>query len=273
MEKKIHNNSYSKEVSKLPKSLMKEYDISIMQQNGRNVWEIKRKGAEPVLTILYLHGGAYYANITKPHWLLIGKIIESMNVRIIVPDYPLAPESNCENIYNFLEALYVKNVNKYSDNRIALMGDSAGGGLALGLAQRIQSRDIKQADEIILFSPWMDVTMSNPHIRELEKDDHILSVTGFREACENYAGSLDLTDSRVSPIYGDCSNLPEVSVFIGTHDVLLADARKCKAILEGHNVKTNYFEYPGMFHDWVIITSLDESVDVLEKVKMILFSN
>jgi acetyl esterase/lipase len=57
-----------------------------------------------------------------------------------------------------------------------------------------------------------------------------------------------------------------MSVFTGTNDILNADAQKCKQLMKEQNISFNYFEYPKMFHDWVIITSLKESVDVINKV-------
>jgi epsilon-lactone hydrolase len=96
--------------------------------------------------------------------------------------------------------------------------------------------------------------------------DKILSAEGLRNAGRKYAGALHLRDYRVSPLYGDLTGLCTISVFTGTNDILHADARKLKEMMERQNLPFNYFEYPGMFHDWVIIPQLKESQHAIRKV-------
>jgi acetyl esterase/lipase len=115
--------------------------------------------------------------------------------------------------------------------------------------------------------------MSNPDAGPAEKADKILSIEGLRSAGQKYAGDLDMKDYRVSPIFGDFNGLCSTSVFTGTEDILNADARKYRELMK--NLKKdqqnqfNYFEYPGMFHDWVIITSLKESRDAISKIRQL----
>jgi len=98
MEKNVRNNSYPKEANKIPKSIVKKFDVKVLHQSGRKVWIIQNKKGKARSTILYLHGGAYNANINSQHWLLIEQLIITSNAKIIVPDYPLAPENNCLDI-------------------------------------------------------------------------------------------------------------------------------------------------------------------------------
>jgi len=266
MEKKIINNTYSKKAAKIPKSILKKFDVQTIIQEEREVWEIKRKDTIPDLIILYLHGGAYYANLNTQHWRFIEQLLLITNVKIIVPDYPLAPKYNCLDVYQFIDVLYARLIAEYLTKRIILMGDSAGGGIALGFAQKVKEDDVKQPDEIILLSPWLDVSMTNPNIVDFEDNDNLLSKNGLKHAGQKYAGNLDLTDYRVSPIYGNFNNLGQISIFTGTNDILIADARKCKLLLDRQNIEFNYFEYQNMMHDWVIITSLIESKDVISKI-------
>lgn len=270
MEKRILENTYPKKAAKIPKSFFKKYDIQTVKQNDRDVWEIKRKGSDPNLIILYLHGGAYYANINTQHWSLIEQLVLATKAKVIIPDYPLAPEANCLDVYRFMDTLYKRLVIMYPEKKIVFTGDSAGGGIALGYAQKIKNEEVKQPGEIIIFSPWLDVSMSNPDILKFEKDDNILNVKGLKHAGKTYAGNLEVTDYRISPIYGNFKDLARITIFTGTKDLLIADARKCKLILEEQGVSFNYFEYRDMFHAWVIIPALKESQDVIKKVNIIL---
>jgi epsilon-lactone hydrolase len=270
MERKILENTYLKKAANIPHSFFRKYDVQTVSQNDRNIWEITRKSSDSEWIILYLHGGAYYANINTLHWRLIEQLILKTNAKVIVPDYPLSPESVCTEVYQFMDELYKRLINRYPDKRTAFMGDSAGGGIALGFAQKIKNEAIKQPVEIILFSPWLDVSMNNPDLIQFEKDDKILNVNALKIAGKNYAGSLEVSDYRVSPINGNFNDLARVTIFTGTRDILITDARKCALVCEEQNVRLYCFEYRDMFHDWVIIPGLKESQDVIHKVRTIL---
>ena len=270
MERKILENTFPKKAAKIPKSFYGKYEVQTVPQNDRNIWEIARKSNDSDLVILYLHGGAYYANMNTLHWRLIEQLVLKTNAKVIVPDYPLSPESVCVEVYQFMDELYKRLINRYPDKRTAFMGDSAGGGIALGFAQKIKNEEVKQPVEIILFSPWLDVSMSNPDLIKFEKDDKMLNVKALKMAGKNYAGSLEVSDYRVSPINGNFNDLTRVTIFTGTKDVLITDARRCKQLCDEEGIPFNYFEYRDMFHDWVIIPGLKESQDVMDKVREIL---
>lgn len=268
MEKKIVNNSYSKEPAAIPKSIVNNFDVKVEEFNSRKVWTISPKSNKSNTVILFLHGGAYYANITKLHWGFIEQLLSATSATVIVPDYPLAPVSNCIDTYQFLDGVYSNIIATHPTKKIVFMGDSAGGGLALGFAMQIRNEGIKQPEQIILLSPWLDVSMDNPEIAKHDKLDKILSLNGLKIAGKKYAGNLNAADYRVSPIYGDFKKLGEISIFIGTNDMLIADCRKCKKIMEDQKIGFNYFEYPKMFHDWAIIPNLTEAKDVVQRISL-----
>ncbi|MCF8358215.1 MAG: alpha/beta hydrolase [Prolixibacteraceae bacterium] len=266
MEKKILNNTYSKEPAEIPKAFFKNFNVDVEKFRERKVWTISPKIDADNTAILFLHGGAYYANISKMHWLLVEKITNSTNSTLIVPDYPLAPESTYKETYQFLDAVYSGMISKFPSKQFIFMGDSSGGGLALGFAMKVKNETLKQPNEIMLFSPWLDVSMSNPEIDRYEKCDKMLNVKALKKAGRNYAGDTSITDYRISPIYGDFLGLGRITIFIGTNEVFIADARKLKQLLHDQNIGFNYFEYPGMFHDWVVVTNIKETDDVINEV-------
>ena len=266
MERKMITNGFAKEPAKIPKSLLNKFNIQETEHNARKVWTISPIDIKSDLIILYFHGGAYISSLIKEHWSLIEELISKTGATIIVPDYPLTPEACCKETYDFIRSLFTKLITDYPAKHIVLMGDSAGGGLALGFTQQLRDENKKQPDQIIIFSPWLDVTMCNPILERLDKADNLLSIAGLKNAGQKYAANLDLKDFRVSPIYGYLTGMCRISVFTGTRDILNADAQKLKQLMKAQNINFNYFEYPDMFHDWVIITSLKESHDVIKKV-------
>ncbi|NND78849.1 MAG: alpha/beta hydrolase [Maribacter sp.] len=265
------NQSTSTEVPvPAPKSMYKKYDIQESIVNNRKVWTIKPKENASDKIILYLHGGAYVSTIKKYHWKFAEELILKTNATIVIPDYPLAPSSNCENAIDLVGQVYQELLNKHSPENIDLMGDSSGGGLALGFAMYLSKENKPQPNQIILLFPWLDVTMSNEDILEIDKKDKILGIEPLQIAGKAFAGELNLKDYRVSPIYGDFSGLGKISVFIGTHDLLVADCRKLKSLTKASNISMNYFEYPKMFHGWVILTSMKESKVAINQISSLI---
>ncbi len=133
------------------------------------------------------------------------------------------------------------------------MGDSAGGGLSLALVQHMREEGSEQPAHLILLSPWLDVTLTNPAIQEVEALDVVLGVQGLRDAGEMYAGETGTTHYHVSPIYGSVKDLAPITLFIGTHDVLVADCRKLKAQAAAEGVEIDYHEYDEMMHVWMML--------------------
>ncbi len=243
----------------VPKSMLKKYDVHESIINNQKIWTIEPKENTSEKVVLYLHGGVYLFTIKKYHWKFAHELIQRTNATIVIPDYPLAPSSNCEDAIDFIDQVYQELLLKYAPENIVLMGDSSGGGLSLGFAMTLRNENKPQPSQIILLSPWLDVSMSNEDILEIEKKDKALGKEPLQIAGKVYAGKLDLKDYRVSPIYGDLSALGKISVFIGTHDLFVADCRKLKRLTQTSNISINYFEYPKMFHGWFILKNMKEA--------------
>ena len=274
MEKELNDSKTSSEPEELPKSLLEKFVVHVDEINQRKVWTIAPEKNVSQNVVLYIHGGGYVSNLTKYDWQFIEVLLNKTNSMIVVPDYPLAPASNCEDVYDYLDGLYRSLVSKSPEKNIVFLGNSAGGGLALGFAQQLRnkSQTLPQPSQLILISPWLDITLSNPDIHILDKKDKRLSIKGLQMAAKAYAGSVDGKDFRVSPIYGDFSGLGKISLFIGTNDLFVADARKFKGLLDDKNIPFNYFEYPKMFHVWVAVTGLKEAKHAIEQISMLINS-
>lgn len=129
------------------------------------------------------------------------------------------------------------------------MGDSAGGGFAPALAQLIFEKGLPQPKHIILLSPWLDITLDNPEINaSLEQTDPMLGIYGAVELGKLYAGDSDRKNYLLSPMYGKIKGLADITLFMGTQEILLPDGRKFKAIAKEEGVEIQYYEYPGMNH-------------------------
>ena len=138
MKMKLIQNRFDKEPAKPTDTLFKHFDVRENTLRNRRVWTIAPIANNTDLVILYLHGGAYMANITKNHWDLIEQLITKTNATFVVPDYPLAPLANYHETYDFITDLYDDMIRTYSGKHFIFSGDSSGGGLALGFALKLK---------------------------------------------------------------------------------------------------------------------------------------
>ncbi|HEY0356282.1 MAG TPA: alpha/beta hydrolase fold domain-containing protein, partial [Flavisolibacter sp.] len=144
-----------------------------------------------------------------------------------------------------------------------------GGGFALALAQQAREESLPQPRDIILLSPWLDITLENPKISALEAEDHFLEKESLQQAGKLYAGDRDPDHYLLSPIYGSMEGLGRISLFIGTREMLLPDARKLKKLVQSKGMDINYYEYPDMFHDWMIL-DLPESKKARDEISKLI---
>ncbi|GEO07156.1 hypothetical protein AAE02nite_48200 [Adhaeribacter aerolatus] len=223
------------------------------QVNGRNVFNLGPKHQCAGKHILYLHGGAYVQNFKKPHWDFLALLVKEINCTITAPDYPLAPAFTYVETFAMVEALYQEMILKVNPADFILMGDSAGGGLGLALAQKMKADQVNQPSQIILLSPWLDLTLSNPDIVTIDPKDSFLEVESLQTVGKVYAGDTNPDCYLLSPINGLLEGLGKISIFIGTKDILLADARKFKTLAESKGVCINYYEYADMVHVWMLL--------------------
>ena len=268
--RKLYSGGYPDQPDPPPGSLSTEFRFQEDLLQGRKVWTISPRIHPSRQIVLYLHGGAYVANINTIHWDLIKELIQRTNCAVVVPDYPLAPTDSWLQTYDFITAAYHQLLEDCSPEDLVFMGDSAGAGLALGFAQLLRNQSDPLPGQIILLSPWLDITLTNPSIPELAKRDRMLDLEALLAAGKAYAGELDAKDYRISPLYGDLQGLPRISLFIGTRELLLADARKFKSVMDERGLPLEYFEYPGMFHAWVTITRLPEARQAMEQISELL---
>ena len=223
------------------------------------------------MPVLYLHGGAYIRPITSFHWRFLRSIVEQTGCTFIVPLYPLAPEANCAQAVAAVTNVYIRECTRAGVESVAVMGDSAGGGLALALCYALRQKATPLPRSLVLICPWLDVTMTNPLIGVTEKNDPMLATIGTREAGRLYAGDLGLQHCYVSPLYGDPSGLPPILLFAGTNDIVHYDgllfAEKARAA--GSPVDLQIGQE--MIHVWPILP-IPEGKEAREKVAQHLLS-
>ena len=236
-----------------PARLSKTVDIRVREIAGWTVYEISPKGKTPPRRALYLHGGCYVFEIALQHWLFIAKLAVETNTRFLVPIYPLAPAETAGTIVPKATDLAAGLIEEVGSENTSVLGDSAGGGMALAVAMQLRDRGIPAPHSTVLISPWLDITGTDPQLAVIAPHDPWLAVPGSHFAGGVYRGALLETDPLVSPLYGDLHGLGSLTMFSGTRDILNADATKFRSLARAAGLAIDYHEVPGMIHVFPIL--------------------
>ena len=250
-------------VSNVPDWFEDSYAVETEKIEGRKVFIIKKyKETDSDSIILYLHGGSYMAELKQEHWLFFEGLLQDTNATLVVPDYPLTPKYNYKDVFTMMEPCYEKILENEQDKTWIVMGDSAGGGLALALLEKMGEKGRKMPDALFLLSPWLDTSMENQKIDEVQSKDPMLSKPALKLAGEQYGRDIKEEDNYlVDPLYGPLQNLCPIVVFTGTADILNPDVaileQRCKEAGTQITVK----EYENAIHDFILYSFVKEDVD------------
>lgn len=232
--------------------------------------ELNRQSDEQPV-VVYLYGGAFVDQPQREQWDFCDRLAQISGARIIVPLYPLVPGHQYQDDYDLLNQLYHNLMGIVPASRVTLLGDSAGGLLALGFAESLGEMGLPQPGHVVLFSPWLDIKLANPLIEKYSDQDVMLAPEGLRRIGKMWAGQLDLSDYHVSPINGDLSFLRDIDVYVGTKEIMAPDVFELDRRLKKANVNASVTMARGLFHGYPIYDFPEgrEIVNqVADKIKM-----
>lgn len=228
-----------------PKKLLSKIAFQENVKADMRVFHVTRKASgERRLKLLYLHGGAYVLDLQPIQWNLISGLLDRIDAEIIAPIYPLGPEADWKQTTSAIETHFRSLVDRHGAENIIVVGDSAGGGLALLLAQAMRDQGYSQPAALVLYSPALDLSGSGADQPALEKRDPALSLRLLDDIATLWLKGLPPKDPRVSPLFADQSNLPPTIVFTGDREILHSDALRLKAA----NPAVDHRSYPEMMH-------------------------
>lgn len=272
LEKEMNSKTFGHQSSKrLSKRNIKQFHIKevFFEQQSTQYWNLKENSQQTI--IFYLHGGAFVHGLSNMHYQLFKQIIDKTDCALCVPDYPLVPHADVEDIYTCIENAYGILKEKALHNQVILMGDSAGGCLALGLAERLYQRFDQIQHPLILVSPWLDLTMANGKLEDLKEKDVILNPKTLKDIAHMYANTHDLSHPNISPVYGAFKGVSHVSLWVGTHEIFYADAMLLKEKLGSRQDILNLYIYEDMLHTWIFF-GIEESKKAIHEIHQTILS-
>jgi monoterpene epsilon-lactone hydrolase len=220
-------------------------------------YSMARRGTLPTRNVLYLHGGGFMAPISAWQVSYAARMADELDARVVMPDYPLAPEHTWRDSHRDLVELAERLA---TGDELVIVGDSSGGGLALAIAQTLRDRGGRQPSRLLLISPWVDLTISTPETAALDAVDTWL----FLGKLEAYAGwwagtPEDLGRPEVSPALGNLSGLPPALMFCGTRDLLVPGCRLLARRAAEAGWDLTYVEEPGLIHIYPVLPLIPEA--------------
>ncbi|MFN3411536.1 MAG: alpha/beta hydrolase fold domain-containing protein [Exilispira sp.] len=230
--------------------------------------------------IIFFHGGGYIFKETYGHKVLVFKLLKMLDIKISFFDYPLAPENDYKKTLEIVEKGYFKLLEKYPDDDFIFMGDSAGGGLALAFNIKLIKDNLNYLPKriprkSILLSPWLDLSLSNPDIKQYEKKDPILSYEILKKAALMYSKAKDLSDPilknpLLSPIYRNFDDDGQILIFTGTNEILYPDCLLFEQkVKNSKNRSIKLIIEEEFIHDWLVFPFPGKKKAFIEIAKFI----
>jgi epsilon-lactone hydrolase len=218
--------------------------------------------------VLHLHGGAYLMGSPRTHRPLAASLSRTSRSTVVVPDYRLAPAHVFPAALEDAMGTYRWLVEDrgFRPSRIAITGDSAGGGLGVALLVRLRDEGFELPACYAGMSPWVDLTGTNPSLADLDELDPWLIADMMLPVARLYAGETPLEDPLLSPLYADLSGLPPMLVHAGTHEILLDDARRLVERAREAGVDASLGEFEEMWHVFQAFPGLPETRRSLREI-------
>ncbi|MEM8740414.1 MAG: alpha/beta hydrolase [Pseudomonadota bacterium] len=234
----------------------------------RQPWRETRLGALRALDIeppadhtfsvlLWFHGGAFVQGAPETHRKLGQAMARHWGVRVILPQYRLAPEHPFPAAWEDALAAYRALVAELPVDRIILGGDSAGGGLAFALIEMIRAAGLAMPAGVIGMSPWADMTLESPSLLANAEADAMLPAARVAEIRDMVLDGADPHDPRASPVLGDFSGAPPALLIGGRSEILSGDVDRLKAAYKAAKVPVEVQTLPHgvhvlpIFYGWV----------------------
>jgi epsilon-lactone hydrolase len=209
-------------------------------------------GSEASRVLLFFHGGGYCSGSILSHRRMVTEAGRAAGMRTLAVGFRLAPEhpfpaafDDAMRAWRFLRKLGI------AAERIAIAGDSAGGGLTVALINHL--RKVKETGPACawLVSPWTDLTLSGSTLATKEAVDPLIHKAYLKELANAYLpAGMDRKDPRVSPLYADLKGLPPLLIQVGSAETLLADATRFAAAAGAAEVAVRLEIWPQMIHAW-----------------------
>ena len=204
--------------------------------------------------ILYIHGGGFVCCSAATHRPITASLVRRTSSALFSAEYRLAPEHPFPAALDDVITTYEWLVRSTSGAPIAVMGDSAGGGLALSLVVHARDAGLPPPACYVGFSPWTDLAGTGPSLRENDGRDAMFRPENIPAFAAAYLGGTSAHDPRASPVYADLHGLPPMLLQVGSTELLLDDSRRVHDRVAAAGGSSRLRVYDDVHHVWQMLT-------------------
>ena len=244
---------YDTLIAQTPPAAGVEFDAGSLA--GLPGWWCRPVGAPKQAVLLYLHGGGYVVGSPQGYLHFVSHLAASAGLCAFILDYALAPEQPFPRAVEHALTAYQALVDS-GFTRIAIAGDSAGGGLTLALVALLCGGGGTRPAAAVALSPWTDLTLSGGSQQSRAAVDAILNRATTARCAAFYLAGADASDPRASPLFSEVRNLPPILIHVGEDEILLDDSLRYAERLQPEGGGHELHVWEGMLH--VFPTSLAE---------------
>jgi epsilon-lactone hydrolase len=218
--------------------------------------------------VLFLHGGGFIIGSPYLYRHVTWRIATTARARVLAVDYRLAPEHPFPAALEDAVAAYHWLLDRGADpRRIAVMGDSAGGGLVFSLMLRLRDEGSPLPAAAVALSPWTDLALTGPSLRLNAAADPLLNAEDPPQFVEDYLAGADPRTPYASPLYGDPAGLPPTMIQVGSDEVLRDDAVRMAARMRTAGCDVELEIWPRMPHVWhAFVPLIPEARRAIERI-------
>ncbi len=235
---------------------------------GRPAEWVSASGANPNRQVLYLHGGGYVIGSLHSHRNLAYNLAKAVDGRCLVIDYRMGPEAPFPAaVEDAVAAWQWMLAEGGNPARMAIMGDSAGGGLTIATQVALRDRGIRLPACSVPISPWVDLEGTGETIKTKAAEDPMVAEDGLHWFAGLYRSGTDVRNPLVSPLYADLSGLPPMLIQVGSAEILLSDSTRIADKARGEGVDVTLEVWDQMPHVWHLFAPmLSEGQDAIAKL-------
>lgn len=234
-------------------------DISTVNVGDTLVYRLTPQKNPGRRSFVYFHGGSFIGEIASGQWKLVMELVRRSGTTCLVPIYTLAPRATALETVTGAADVIANAIEELGADNVSVMGDSAGGTIAMAAVQQMRDAGASLPARLILLAPWLDLPMTHPDQASIAPHDLMMRRDYLLEAAHVYADGLPLEDPRVSPLFGSFASMPPMFVFTGSHDVVATDSRELVTRVHEAGGEISYVEAPGMQHVYPVFRLIPEA--------------
>jgi epsilon-lactone hydrolase len=217
---------------------------------GINAVRIAVRQARSDRCVLYFHGGAYAIGTATLCRDFTWRIGAATRAEVVYFDYRLAPEHPFPAAVEDAVTAYRWLAERLDSRRIAFMGDSAGGGLALATLYKLRDQGLPLPGAAIAISPWTDLALSGRSLQSNAASDPMLITAHLHALANGYLAGADPRHPYASPLYGNAAGLPPTLIQVGSDEILYDDAVRMADRLRAAGCDVEIEVWRRMPHAW-----------------------